>query len=140
MQSISSLTVLALFSAIATAQNAANEPPARGSCGQLNGAAMAQASSGQLADAESMVATADPSQGACAGVVMHNLSRAMIALGRFRDAERLAGQSIQVLERVYPADHLMLLRPLQTLASVLMETGQTQKARETIERIPLVSG
>jgi tetratricopeptide (TPR) repeat protein len=133
MQSISSLMVLALFCTGTTA-HAANDAPAHGSCGQLNGAALEHASRGQLADAESMVAAGDPSQGACAGVVMHNLSRAMLALGRFRDAERLAGQSIQILEKVYPADNCMLLRPLHTLASILMETGKIQKAREAIER------
>src|SRR5262245_28333805 len=109
MQSISSLMVLALFCAGATA-HAANDAPAQGSGGQRNGAAMERASRGQWADAESMVAAGDPSQGACAGFVIHNLSRAMLALGRFRDAERLARQSIQILEKVYPADDCVLLR------------------------------
>lgn len=101
-----------------------------GSCPDLNQAAMKQAAEGHVAEAEASLGG-----DACSGHVLSNLAKAMLGKGRLADAERLAEQSIRILEKFYPSNDWVLLRSLQTLAAVRLESGKTARARETISRI-----
>jgi len=101
-----------------------------GSCPDLNQEAMKQTAEGHLAEAEASLG-----QSACAGHILSYLAKAMFVMGRLHDAERLAEQSIRILEKFYPSNDSVLLRPLQTLAAVWLESGQTTRARDTVTRI-----
>ena len=65
------------------------------SCLELNGAAVSQAASGHLKEAEGLLMSAgafddEAGQAACAGHVLSNLAGMMSLTGRMADAERLA--------------------------------------------------
>jgi tetratricopeptide (TPR) repeat protein len=104
-------------------------------CSELNKAVIAQAATGHLAEAKALLPHAAGSGDACTGVVLGNMARMMAVLGRTAEAERLAEESTAILERLYPQDNWMLLRPLQILAFVRLEAGHTAKAREDFRRI-----
>jgi tetratricopeptide (TPR) repeat protein len=140
MNSISIVALLTIFDVTAIAQNGANEGPADASCLQLNAAVMTQTASGHVAEAEALLSTAtapgdERGQAACTGHVLGNMARTMAVFGNIAEAERLAERSVRILERLYPPDDWTLLRPLQILAAVRLESGETARAREAIRRI-----
>jgi tetratricopeptide (TPR) repeat protein len=106
-----------------------------GVCFELNKAVMAQAAIGHLVEAKALLPHTTGSGDACTGVVLGNMARMMAVLGRTAEAEHLAEESIAILEHFYPQDNWMLLRPLQILASVRLESGHTAKAKEDLRRI-----
>jgi tetratricopeptide (TPR) repeat protein len=55
--------------------------------------------------------------------------------GHLEEAERLADEAVRGLEKSYPPDDPVLLRPLQVLAAVRLESGTTAKARDAITRL-----
>jgi len=59
----------------------------------------------------------------------------MSVSGRLAEAERLAEQSVRVLEKLYQPTDRILLRPLQMLAAARLEAGKTARAREAVKRI-----
>jgi hypothetical protein len=55
--------------------------------------------------------------------------------GRPAEGERLAEQSVKVLEKLYQPTDRILRRPLQILAAARLEVGKTARAREAVKRI-----
>ena len=101
---------------------------------------MTQAAAGHLAEAEALLPATtlsgdERSQRACRGHILANLARMLAVSGRMPEAERLAEQSVRILENVYPANDWTFLRPLQILATVRLESGETARARELVRRI-----
>jgi tetratricopeptide (TPR) repeat protein len=132
--------VLIISSIAASAQNGAKDAPVSASCLELEQTAMTQAASGHLTEAEVSLSRAavsgdERAQGSCLGHVLSNMARIMSLSGRMTEAERLAEQSVRILEKFYPPDDLALLRPLQVLAAVRLESGKTGRAREAVNRI-----
>ena len=116
MMSASIVTLLIISSVTATAQNGATDAPISGSCLELNQAAMTQAASGHLAEVKALLSTAavsgdERSQGACPGHVLSNMAGVMFDLGHIAEAEQLAEQSVRILEKFYPPNGWVLLRP-----------------------------
>jgi tetratricopeptide (TPR) repeat protein len=68
-------------------------------------------------------------------MVLANMARVLAVIGNFVDAERLAKQSVKVLENFYPPNEWVLLRPLQILASIQLGSGRTARAREVLRRM-----
>jgi tetratricopeptide (TPR) repeat protein len=102
--------------------------------------AMADAEAGLLADADAKLAAAvtrvdSSSASSCKGLILHNQATIASISGRFAEAERLALGSIAALEKVYPPDHLALLRPLLVLASTRLEQGNKSGARTAFGRL-----
>jgi tetratricopeptide (TPR) repeat protein len=140
MRSASIAALLTIASVPAIAQNGATDAHMTASCLELNEAAMTQGASGDMAEAEALLSRAavsgdERSQGACLGHVLSNMAGIMLGSGRIAEAERMAEQSVRILEKFYPADDWGLLRPLQILADVWLESGKTARARQAIERI-----
>jgi tetratricopeptide (TPR) repeat protein len=131
-----------LFSTTAIAQSGAYDARP-GACIELSEAVMTQATKGHLAEAEALLPAAwvsgdDPGHAACIGTVLGNLARTAAMLGHVADAERLAEHSLRILEKAYPRNDRMLMRPLQLLAVLRMESGRTARAREAVRRIQLM--
>ena len=74
-------------------------------------------------------------QQACAGVVLSKVANYMVVYGRLDEAEMYAAKSIHILERFYPAKHVVFLLPLNVIASVRFEHGQIGRAREAFQRM-----
>jgi tetratricopeptide (TPR) repeat protein len=135
-------TMIALFTvstARAMAQNTPHDPPV-GTCLELNQAAMTHAANGRLAEAEALLASATAAgrvsgEGPCAGIILSNLARTVSILGRTAEAERLVERSVRILEKLYPENNWVLLRPLQILAAIQLESGKIARARETVQRL-----
>jgi tetratricopeptide (TPR) repeat protein len=113
------------------------------SCLELHVAAMTHAANGNLQEAEALIAAATVTgdqrgQSACLGLVMSNVAGITSVLGRVGDAERLAEESVRVLEKLYPPNDRVLLRPLQLIAAIRLESGRTAKARDAIKRIQAI--
>src|SRR5215471_6654709 len=139
MRLASTITLLTISVATGSAQKLAHDLPP-GACTELNRAAMVQAANGHLAEAEALLPRAklpgdERAQDACTGMVLGNIARITAVLGRLTDSERLAEQSLRILEPLYPPNDWVLLRPLQTLASVRLESGNIARARELLRRL-----
>jgi len=135
MKPASIIALLTISSTAAIAQNRAGDEPVSAPCLELNQAAMTQAVSGHLAEAEKSVLAArissdERTQGACLGQIFGNMAGVISVSGRNAEAERLAEQSVQILEKFYSPDDWVLLRPLQILAAVWLELGKTAQARQ----------
>ena len=139
MKSTSIIGLLTVTSIPAIAQNGGNDVSASARCIELNRTALTQAANGHLAEAESSLALAAASggeaQGACFGYVLCNLAALMSVSGRLAEAERLADRSVKTLEKFYQPTDPVLLRPLQILATVRLESGKTARAREAVRKI-----
>ncbi len=123
-----------------TQQNGTHDASAGALCLELDRAATAQAAGGHLAEAEALLSAAKVSgnerdQGTCTGLVLSNVARMMTILGRTAEAERLAEQSIRILEKFFPQNDWVLLRPVQILAAARLESGKTARAREAVQRL-----
>src|SRR4051812_206153 len=135
MKSAFIVALLTISRVAAVAQNRTNDAPTNTSCPELNHAAIRQAANGHLAEAEALVPAATDSgdqrsQNACRGQVLSNLAGMMSVSGRIAEAERLAEQSVRILERSNSPNDRALLRPLQILAFARLESGETARARE----------
>lgn len=108
-------------------------------CARLNHDARSLVEQGRTVEAERMLSTAlatgDDRRFGCAGLVMNDMAALLLISGRLNEAEVLAECSVSTLEKIYPPDDPMLLRPLYTLAGVHFELGETARARQTLKRI-----
>ena len=134
MKSISIVALFTISSLTAIAQNGDYDAPSGASCLELNQSAMTQAASGHLAEAEASLSGVT-GENSCTGHILSNMAGMMSVQGHIAEAGRLAEQSVPILEKSYPPDDWVLLRPLQIIAAVRLESGQTARARETVKRI-----
>jgi tetratricopeptide (TPR) repeat protein len=109
-------------------------------CEELNQVVIAEVARGQVEAAERSLSAAPDglvtsSEYTCAGLILTNMAALMSLSGRFAEAQRFAEQSISILEKSYPPDDLVLLRPLQILAGAQFEQGRTGRAREALNRM-----
>jgi tetratricopeptide (TPR) repeat protein len=140
MKSTCVFALLTSCSVTAFAQYGSREVVASGRCIELNQIAVTQAKNGHSAEAEISLALAavsgdDRAESSCFGYVLSNMAAQMSVSGRLAEAERLAEHSIRVLEQVPLPTDRMLLRPLQILAAVRLESGKTARAREAVRRM-----
>jgi tetratricopeptide (TPR) repeat protein len=124
-------------------QSVSKYVPVSAACFELNQSVMAQIATGRLIDAERAVSAVigsggDHAQGSCTGLVLNNMAASLAVSGRIADAERLAGRSVQILEKIYSPNDAVLLRPLQTLAAARFEQGNTAKAREAFKKMQAI--
>jgi tetratricopeptide (TPR) repeat protein len=112
-------------------------------CFELNRTTIALASNGRFEEAE-VTLTAGLSRSAsfpadrCTGMMLGNLAVVVTATGRMDLAESLAARSVDILERIYPKDHPVLLRPLQILMATRFEQGKVARAREAFQKMQLI--
>lgn len=112
-------------------------------CGLLNRRVMAQAVRGPLAEPESLLSLILAGESgrdgySCAGVIFNNLASAALNLGRIAESERLAWRSVRMLEMAFPPDHVVLLRPLQVIATSRFERENYAGAREVVKRLEAI--
>jgi len=130
----------ALGGRYAVAQDLPGHAVLGAACIDLNQTAMNYIAVGRLKDAESSlsVALADPTSGSeqpCGWLTLHNLALVMALSGRLAEAEVLEKRSLKILEKRYPPDDPVLLRPLQSLSQIQFEQRKIAKARETFQRL-----
>jgi tetratricopeptide (TPR) repeat protein len=113
--------------------------PVASPCTALNQATLAQAASGRLQEAEAALSVASsggrPFALMCAGLVLNNIATLMETSGRLDEARNFAERSVTILEKIYPPDDPILLRPLQIVAVASFEQGKTARAREAFQRM-----
>ena len=130
----------ALGARYAVAQDVTRHAVPSAACIEFNQTAMNQIAVGRLKDAESTLsaALADRASGSeqsCAWLTLHNLAVVMALSGRLAEAEVLEKRSLKILEKGYPPDDPVLLRPLQMLSQIQFEQRKIAKARETFQRL-----
>jgi tetratricopeptide (TPR) repeat protein len=124
----------------AVAQDLTGHAGPSAACIEFNQTAMNYIAVGRLKDAESTLsaALADTTSGSeqsCAWLTLHNLATVMALSGRLAEAEVLEKRSLKILEKTYPPDDPVLLRPLQSLSMTQLEQRKIAKARETFHRL-----
>ena len=129
----------ALGARCAVAQEVARQAPSA-ACIEFNQTAMNYIAVGRLDDAASALSAAlpdraDSSEQSCAWLTLHNLAVATALSGRLAEAEVLEKRSLKILEKGYPPDDPVLLRPLQSLSQIQFEQWKIAKARETFQRL-----
>ena len=134
----------ALETRYAVAQDVTRQSVPSVACIEFNQTAMNQVAVGRLKDAESTLsaALADRASGSeqsCAWLTLHNLAIVMALSGRLAEAEVLEKRSLKILEKGYPPDDPVLMRPLQTLSQIQFEQRKIAKARETFQRLQSIS-
>jgi tetratricopeptide (TPR) repeat protein len=92
----------------------------------------------EVALSSTRVASLGQPEHLCVGQVLNNLAALTAGLGRLAEAEIFAERSVKTLEKSYPPDDPVLLRPLQNLAATRFEQGKTAKAREAFRRMQSV--
>jgi tetratricopeptide (TPR) repeat protein len=124
----------------AVAQDVPRHAVLSAACIEFNQTAINQVAGGRLEDAESALSAAladraNGSEQSCAGLTLYNSAVVMALAGRFAEAEVLAERSLKILEKSYPPDDPVLLRPLQMLSSIQFEQGKIAKARGALQRM-----
>ena len=114
--------------------------PVSEACAELNGTVVAHAAKGQFLEAEkalgaALAAGADRNADTCAGLVLSNMAVILSFSGRLSEGEKLAARSVAILDKLYPPDHPVLLRPLQILATTRFDQGKHARAREAVRRM-----
>ena len=113
------------------AQGTEAASPISGECIRLNHDARSLLENGHAMEAERILsaalATGDYRRIGCAGLAMNDLAALLFISGRVNEAEVLAERSVSTLEKVYPPDDPMLLRPLHILAGVHFEHGRLRR-------------
>jgi tetratricopeptide (TPR) repeat protein len=96
-----------------------------------------QAANEGAAEAERVVlaAAAKGPGPSCAGQVLTDLASIALASGRLDDAASLAERAIRVLQQEHLPNDPILLRPLNFIAYIRLEHGETAKAREIFHRM-----
>jgi tetratricopeptide (TPR) repeat protein len=127
----------------ATDQPEVPRQAAEDACIELNQHVVSQAKEGRFVEAEqalsdALAVNADRVSCLCAGLAWTNLAALASFSGRSTDSERLALRSVAILEKVYPREDPVLLRPLFTLAAARVEQGKTAMARQTLGRMKLI--
>jgi tetratricopeptide (TPR) repeat protein len=124
----------------AVAQDVTRQTALSAACIEFNQTAMNHVAVGRLKDAESTLSAAladrvSGSEQSCAWLTLHNLALVMALSGRLAEAEVLEKRSLKILEKGYPTDDPVLLRPLQSLSQIQFEQRKIAKARETFQRL-----
>jgi tetratricopeptide (TPR) repeat protein len=124
----------------AVAQDVTRQTALSAACIEFNQTAMNQVAVGRLEDAESALSAAlangaNDSGQSCAWLTLHNLAFVMALSGRLAEAEVLEKRSLKILEKSYPPEDPVLLRPIQLLSQIQFEQGKIAKARETFQRL-----
>src|SRR5215467_13265170 len=106
----------------AAAQDVSLHVAASPQCIELNQTALILTASGKLGEAEAALSAAllggaGRPQDWCVGLVLSNLAALMTVSGRLAEAEVFAQRSLSILEKSYPPEDPVLLRPLQILAA-----------------------
>src|SRR5262249_1600190 len=108
-----------------------------------NQTALILTANGKLGEAEAALSAAllggaGRPQDWCVGLVLSNLAALMTVSGRLAEAEVFAQRSLSILEKSYPPEDPVLLRPLQILAAARFEQGKTARAKEAFNRMRLI--
>jgi tetratricopeptide (TPR) repeat protein len=124
----------------AAAQDVTRQTALSAACIEFNQTAMNHVAVGRLKDAESALSAAladraNDSEQSCAWLTLHNLADVMALSGRLAEAEVLEKRSLKILEKGYPPDDPVLLRPLESLSQIQFEQWEIAKARETFQRL-----
>src|ERR1017187_7477552 len=109
-------------------------------CIDVNQTALNYIAVGRLKDAQATLSAAlcdlaSGSEQPCGGLILHNMATVMGLSGRLVEAEVLEKRSLKVLEKGYPPDDPVLLRPLLALAQIQFEQRKIAKTRETFQRL-----
>jgi tetratricopeptide (TPR) repeat protein len=91
---------------------------------------------GQLSEAEAVAFRALTSkehaqEQRCVWITLHNMAVVRALSGRLAEAEVLEEQSLRILDKVFPLDDRVRLRPLYLLWSVQSQQQERAKARQT---------
>jgi tetratricopeptide (TPR) repeat protein len=141
------LLVLYVSSALggrsAVAQDLTGRAVLGAACIDVNQTAMNYIAAGRLKDAQATLSAAfsDPTRGSeqpCGWLLLHNLATVMGLSGQLVEAEVLEKRSLKLLEKGYPPDDPVLLRPLLSLAQIQFEQREIAKARETFRRLQAI--
>ncbi len=133
-------TLFALGECNAVAQGVSLHAPSTAACIELNQTVMTYAANGRFDQAEivlssSQAGSAGQPEHLCAGQVLNNLAALTAGTGRLAEAEIFAERSVKMLEKSYPSDDPVLLRPLQNLAATRFEQAKIAKAREAFRKM-----
>jgi tetratricopeptide (TPR) repeat protein len=117
-----------------------NTAAVSGACVDLNRTVVALAANGRLQEARRVLsaassAGAQDSEDSCTGLVLSNMAVVVAMSLRFAEAKVLADLALKALEKSFPPDDPVLLRPLQVLAASQFERGQIARAREAFRRM-----
>src|ERR1017187_379555 len=109
-------------------------------CIDVNQTAMNYVAAGRLKDAQATLSAAlcdlaSGSEQPCGGLILHNMATVMGLSGRLVEAEVFEKRSLKVLEKGYPPDDPVLLRPLLSLAQIQFAQRKIVRARETFRRL-----
>jgi tetratricopeptide (TPR) repeat protein len=117
------------------------QPPAPRStpdvtCVDLNQAIVDKVAIGQLAEAEAVASRALETMGgrpepSCLWSVLHNMANVKALSSRLAEAEVLEEQSLKILDKIYPLDDRLRLRPLHLLWSIQLQQKERGKSRQT---------
>jgi len=112
-------------------------------CKELHDSVMKEANEGLTEKAFGRLSpalsnTASQLERTCAGLVLAKLAAIMSVSGRTLQAEAWASRSIGILQRVYTADSVLLLGPLNTLAIALIDQGKITPARLILRHMQAV--
>jgi tetratricopeptide (TPR) repeat protein len=130
----------ALGGRYAVAQDLTGHAVLDAACIGFNQTAMNHVAVGRLKDAELTLSAAlsDRASGSpqsCGWLTLHNLALVMALSARYGEAEVLEKRSLKIIEKDYPPDDPVLLRPLQSLSMIQLEQRKFAKARETFQRL-----
>jgi tetratricopeptide (TPR) repeat protein len=131
---------LVLGMPFAVAQNLAEQTFPSAVCTELNQTVTTQIRDGRRQDAESALSAYLASgvsrfSQTCAGLILNNMAAVMAGSGRPAESEALAERSLNILEKSYPPDDPVLLRPLQNLTAARFEQQKIARAREAFKRM-----
>jgi len=112
-------------------------------CIDLNQTIVDKLAIGRLAEAEALASRALTSvesrqAPSCLWMLLHNMANVKALSGRLAEAEALGEQSLKILDKIYPLDDRVRLRPLHLLWSVQFRQEERGKARETFRAMQLL--
>jgi tetratricopeptide (TPR) repeat protein len=127
----------------AFAQGVSLYVPSTPACFELYQKVITHATNGRIDQAEIALSSSlaiGPGQPehSCAGLVLTNVAVLMAVWGRLGEAEKFAERSFDILQKIYPPNDAVLLRPLQILAAARFEQGKTARAREAFKRMQAI--
>jgi tetratricopeptide (TPR) repeat protein len=108
-------------------------------CQDLNQVVLELLRNGDVAGAEKALSRVlgrdTPEAYTCGGLVLNKMAGLTANAGQYADGERYAARSVAALEKVFPPNSPVLLRPLHSLASARFHQGNTPGARRVLKRI-----
>ena len=117
--------------------------PVSAQCVELNETVLTLTANGhsdkaELALSAALAGGAEHVEDLCAGLVLSNLASLTAVSGRLAEGEMYVERSLSILEKIYPPEDPVLLRPLQILAAVRYEQGKTARAKEAFRKMQAV--